>query len=108
MVPDIRIIQVILSHLFGINKFKPRFELHLYIHLSFCLCPIKVKTAEPIGSKFCVLPRFTPVNFMNDQNFKSLCLKVFLILQNFENERTNILKSANFYFYTVQKEDAHR
>jgi len=42
---------------------------------------------------------------MNDQNFKNLCLKVF-ILENFENARKNIMKSTNFFlflFYTELK-----
>ena len=35
---------------------------------------------------------------MNDQNFKNLCLKVF-ILKNFENAEKNIMKSANFFCF---------
>ena len=50
--------------------------------LSVCLCvsnkrQINWKTAETIGPKFCVWPHVTSQGrFMNDQNYKNLCLKV--------------------------------
>ena len=41
--------------------------------LSVCLYPINVKTAEPIGPKFFVVPHVTMQGrLMNDQNFKYL------------------------------------
>ena len=35
----------------------------LFVCLSVCLYPINVKTADPIGSKFCVGPYMTPGKF---------------------------------------------
>ncbi len=40
--------------------------------LSVCLYPINVKTAEPIGPKFFVGARVTPVKVYGDQNFKKI------------------------------------
>ena len=42
--------------------------------VSVCLYPINVKTAEPIGPNFFVELAWPQGGFMNDQNFKYICL----------------------------------
>ena len=37
----------------------PQPYIYIYFALSVCLSPINVKTAEPIGPKFCVGPHMT-------------------------------------------------
>ena len=49
--------------------------------LSVCLYIINVKTAEPIVSNFCMEPHVTPGKVYEYQNFKKLCLKVFIFVK---------------------------
>ena len=37
---------------------------------------------------------------MNDQNFKNMCLKLFIFV-NFANARKNNMKSANFFVFVL-------
>ena len=45
--------------------------------MSVCLYQINVKTAEPIGPKFCVEPCITPRKVNDAQNYKKLYPKAF-------------------------------
>ena len=52
--------------------------------LSVCLYPINVKTAEPIGPKFCVGPHVTPgkvYGWSNFQKFASIKIRFLKILK---------------------------
>ena len=62
----------------------------LFVCLSVCLYPINVRTAEPIGPKFCVWPcnRMTQGRFMDAHNYKKVL--IFVKLKK---------KSANFFCY---------
>ena len=83
----------------------------IYILCSVCcLNPINVETAEPIRSKFCMATHITLVRgFIEAQNHKNLFVfKKFRFSQNFENDRKNIVKSANFFVIIVQRENAYR
>ena len=44
----------------------------LFVWSSVRFYPINVKTAEPIGPKFCVGPQWAQERFMKDKNFKFL------------------------------------
>ena len=44
----------------------------IYTLLICLLYPINIKTAEPIGPKFCVGPHVAREKFMKDQNLKNL------------------------------------
>ena len=66
----------------------------MLVCLSVRLYPINVKTAEPIGPKFCVGPQ-------DDPNLKYFCLKVLYFKVLIIREK-NIMKSANIFLYTVQ------
>ena len=65
----------------------------LSVCLFVCLYPINVKKAKPIGPKFLWDLAWPQGRFMNDQNFKHLCLKFFI----FENARKKFSKLANFF-----------
>ena len=61
------------------------------------LHPINVKTAEPIGPKFCVRPHMTPARVYLRLKITNLCPKVF--------EFCKILKMRDllfFFFFIVQ------
>ena len=62
----------------------------LVVCMSVRLYPINVKTAEPIGPKFCVWPcnRMTQGRFMDAHNYKKVL--IFVKLKK---------KSANFFCY---------
>ena len=77
---------------------------NLYINLAclsvclfVCLYPINVKTAEPIRPKFCVGPLWSQGRFINDQNFKNLCLKVFY----FENAQKILWNPQTFFVFDL-------
>ena len=60
---------------------------YLYINLacrsSFCLHPINVKTAEPIGPKFCVGPHVTPGKAHELKKNLKICVSNFNIFVKF-------------------------
>jgi len=76
----------------------------MFVCLFVCLYPINFKTAEPIGLKFFVWPHVTPGRVYEEEE---IVLKKIFVFENFD-ARKNIMKSANFSLYTVQREDAHR
>ena len=47
-------------------------DIYIYSCLSVCLHPINVKTAEPIGPKFCVGPYMTPGKFYERSKYQNL------------------------------------
>ena len=44
-----------------------------------CLYPINVKTAEPIGPKFCLEPHVAPGKVFGQSDFKYVILKYFYL-----------------------------
>ena len=81
------------------STFEPEISIYFFwatssiykFSLSVCLYPINIKTAEPIGPKFCVGPLVTPGKVYK-------CAKKYY----------EIRKLFWYLFYTVQREDAHR
>ena len=81
---------------------------YLYIYfacLSVCpfTYPINVKTAKPIGPKFCVGPHMTPgkvYRFMDSQNYKNFCPKVLDFCKFWKCAKKN-LNSANFFLIFI-------
>ena len=90
---------------------------HLYINLAclsvclfVCLYPINAKTAEPIGSKFCVGPDVVPGKVYEWSKLKKLASNKIRFSQNFENPRFFFIKSAKFFFFVLkctQREHVH-
>ena len=84
------------------NKFKISLSLlSIYLYnLLVCLCPIKVKTSEPIGPKFCVGPHRE--GFKHSKNLikisKIYIQQTFSFI--FENPRF-FFKSANFFRFCL-------
>ena len=77
----LRVECIIKRNSFPLYLFEYNPSISIYILcLSVCVFPINVKTAAPIGPKFCVGPHMTQGRFMNDQNFKILGLNFFLFL----------------------------
>ena len=79
--------------------------IHLYINLAYlsvclfvCLYPINVKTAEPIGSKFCVGPDVVLGKVYEWSKFKSLCLKVLYFYKFLK-----ILTIREFFLWNPRK-----
>ena len=94
-----------------------RLPLHLYINLAClsvcCLCPINVKTAEPIRPKFCMEPHVAPRKVFGQSDFtyvilKFVYLKLFRFVKFLKCAKKILMKSANKKNYTVLREDAHR
>ena len=73
--------------------------------LSVCLCPINIKTAEPIVLKFFVDLTWPQWRFLDDHIYKIQFLKIFKIYKK------NLLKSTKFLFVFVlqymQREHVH-
>ena len=64
--------------------------------LFVCLYSINVKTAEPIGPKFCVWAHVNPGKVYEWSKFKKNCVKQFC--------KTNLFwKSANFFMKSANK-----
>ena len=85
---------------------------HLYIYyacLSVYLFPIKVKTAEPIGPKFCVGPCVTPGKIYGCSDLQKVESKSFWFLWNFKYARKKIFENPWTFlvvlYCTVQRED---
>jgi len=76
-------------------------SIYIYFACLFvCLCPINVKTAEPIGAKFCVSPHNTPKKWSNFQNFVH---KSFYFVKIWKCAK-NTMKSASFFIFILYKE----
>ena len=56
-----------------------------------CLYPTNVKTAEPIGPKFCVGPHLTPGKVYGCSKLQKCVSKSFCFLFNFKNALKNII-----------------
>ena len=71
--------------------------------MSVCLCPINVKTAEPIGQKLCVGPHMTPGNVYEWSKLASNKIRFSL---NFENPQKKLWNPRTLFvlFYNVYKE----
>ena len=71
----------------------------IYIWCSVCFDQINVKSAEPIGPKFCLRPYMTPGNVYDPSKFKKKNpgKKYFYVA---ENAPIRIEKSANWVFAT--------
>ena len=70
-----------------------------YIYFAcVCLYPINVKRLNRSGLKFVWDLTWPQERFMNDQNFKSLCLKVFCFCKILKMRELFVL----FLFYTAQ------
>ena len=84
----------------------PKSLLHIYFHcLLVGLFPINVKTAEPIGPKFCVGPQ---KRIMDARNYKTLYPKVFDFCEILKI-REKLFENPGFcllLFYILQREDA--
>ena len=64
----------------------------LLVCLSACLYPINVKTAEPIGPKFCVGLCMPP-----GKVYEKICLQLNQIFTKLKESTTFFIKSANFW-----------
>ena len=70
---------------------------------SVCLFPINVKTAEPIGPKFCVGPHICPQGrLMNDRNFKISLLTKFNFHKIFKIHETFVWNLRTFFVIVLQ------
>ena len=65
-----------------------------------CLYPTNVKTAEPIGPKFCVGPHMTPGKVYKLSKFKKFASNKIRFLIN-SNHGIFLIKSANLFFIFV-------
>ena len=73
----------------------------LFWCLSVCLYPINVKTAEPIGPKFFVGHLGPQGRFMNDWNFKNLCLKVFYFCKILKMREKILWNPQTFFVFVL-------
>ena len=71
--------------------FKLLYIYTLLIWVPVCLCIINVKTGEPIGPKFCVIPHMTP----DTQNFKKLSQNFFDFCNILKLQKNKIVNPQN-------------
>ena len=81
----------------GVKPAKSLVYIYIYI---LCLSvgllyPINLKTAEPIGLKFCVGPYKTPEKVYGCSKLKRLCPEVLDFCKILKMSKTNIMKSTN-------------
>ena len=78
-------------------------SIYIYTCLSVCLYPINVKTAEPIGTKFCVGPHMTPGKVFVWSKFQKLASNKIRFSLNFLYPRTFFV----IVLQCLQKENVH-
>ena len=76
----------------------------LYIYMKFaCLSvilnKINVKTAEPIGPKFCMGPYMTPRKVCRGTKLQKLVFKSFWFLLNLKNAQQILINLRTFVYY---------
>ena len=72
----------------------------MLVSLSIRLYPINVKTAEPIGPKFCVAPPGTPGKVYELSKSKIIVFKICVFVKNFKNFKIResfFVKSGNLH-----------